>query len=106
MIIAVEYPFNNGDSIKDTHPYQLQDVENIINSVDALHCKTKTSKEITMPGKQLYSPRDLNIAFAQGFESKGWQKKRRIDCHCHVQQTITVQQGGYSIQTYAAETSV
>jgi hypothetical protein len=81
MIIAAEYPFNNGDSIKDTHPYQLQDVENIINSVDALHCKTKTSKEITMPGKQLYSPRDLNIAFAQGFESKGWQKKRRIDCH-------------------------
>ena len=80
MIIAAEYPFNNGDSIKDTHPYQLQDVENIINSVDALHCKTKTSKEITMPGKQLYSPRDLNIAFAQGFESKGWQKKR-IDCH-------------------------
>ena len=68
MIIAAEYPFNNGDSIKDTHPYQLQDVENIINSVDALHCKTKTSKEITMPGKQLYSPRDLNIAFAQGFE--------------------------------------
>ena len=56
-------------------------MENIINSVDALHCKTKTSKEITMPGKQLYSPRDLNIAFAQGFESKGWQKKRRIDCH-------------------------
>ena len=33
-----------------------------------------------MPGKMLYSPPDLNRAFAQGFGSKGW-KKKRVTCH-------------------------
>ncbi|MDD9974957.1 MAG: BglII/BstYI family type II restriction endonuclease [Candidatus Poribacteria bacterium] len=76
MIIAAEYSFNNGDSIKEKYPHLLQEVEDIIASVDASHYKTKESKEITMPGKMLYSPPDLNSAFAEGFESKGWQKKR------------------------------
>jgi len=80
MIIAAEFPFNGGESIKETHPQLLQDVVNIIDSVDALQCKSKTSKEITMPGKQLYSPTALNNVFAQGFDSKGWQKKIRIRC--------------------------
>ena len=29
-----------------------------------------------MPGKMLYSPKDLNRAFAEGFESGKWQKER------------------------------
>ena len=80
MIIAAEYSFNNGHSIQETHPHLLQEVIDIIAAVDALHYKTKVSEEITMPGKILYSPTDLNDAFAQGFESKGWQKKR-IKCN-------------------------
>ena len=80
MIIAAEYSFNDGHSIQESHPHLLQEVEDVIAAVDASICKTKKSKEITMPGKMLYSPPDLNRAFAQGFESKGWQKKR-VRCH-------------------------
>ena len=80
MIIAAEYSFNDGHSIQETHPYLLQEVKDVIAAVDALHYKVKESKEITMPGKMLYSPLDLNRVFAQGFGSKGWQKTR-VTCH-------------------------
>ena len=76
MIIAAKYSFNDGDSIKDSHSNLLNEVGTIIASVDATQCKTKKSEELTMPGKSLYSPRDLNDAFAAGFEAKGWEKKR------------------------------
>ena len=76
MIIAAEYSFNDGDSIKEKYPHVLQEVEDIIAGVDASHYKTKESKEVLMPGRMLYSPPALNSAFAEGFESKGWQKKR------------------------------
>ena len=81
MIIAAEYSFNDGHSIQKTHPYLLQEVEDIIATVDASSCKTKKSKEKTMKGKMLYSPPDLNRAFDQGFGSKGWQKKRVLIPH-------------------------
>lgn len=76
MIIAAEYSFNGGDAIQKKYTHLLQEVEDVIASVDALQCKTKTSEEITMPGKMLYSPKALNRVFAEGFESKGWEKKR------------------------------
>ena len=80
MIIAAEYSFNNGYSIQKTHPYLLQEVKDIIAVVDASLYKIKESKELTMPGKKLYSPSDLNRSFAHGFGSKGWRKKR-VTCH-------------------------
>ena len=76
MIIAAEYPFNDGDSIKETYPHLLQEIEEIIAAVDASLYKTKESKEATKKGKMLYHPSSINGAFAQGFESKGWEKKR------------------------------
>jgi len=80
VIIAAEYSFNDGHSIRRTHPYLLQEIEDIIAAVDAAHHKIKESKEITMPGKMLYSPASLNRSFAQSFGSKGWQKKR-VTCN-------------------------
>ena len=80
MIIAAEYSFNGAESIEKAYPYLLQEVKDIIAAVDASHYKVKESQEITMPGKKLYSPKELNRAFAQGFGSKGWQKKR-VTCH-------------------------
>lgn len=81
MIIAAEYSFNGGDSIKESHTELLKDINEIIHSIDASQCKTKTSKEITMPGKLLYSPKKLNDVFTQGFLSKEWQKNKRIPCN-------------------------
>ena len=80
MIIAAEYSFNGGDSIQNTHPYLLQEVKDLIAGVDASHYKVKESKELTMPGKKLYSPPYLNRAFAEGFGAEGWEKKR-VKCH-------------------------
>ncbi len=80
MIIAAKYSFNDGDAIQKIRPHLIKEVEDIIVSVDASQCKTKKSKEITMPGKMLYSPRDLNSVFAEGFVSKGWEKKR-VKCN-------------------------
>lgn len=80
MIIAAEYAFNNGDSIREARPQLMQELEDIIAAVDASRCKSKTSEEITRAGKMLYSPKALNRAFAQGFESRGWRKKR-VPCH-------------------------
>ena len=79
MIIAAEYSFNDGDAIKRTHPLLVQELEDIVAAVDASRCKSKTSEEITMQGKMLYSPRELNKAFARGFAAKGW-RKRRVQC--------------------------
>ena len=76
MVVAAEYSFNNERFIETTHAPLLQDVRDVIASVDASLYKTKESREITMEGKFLYSPPGLNRAFAQGFSSRGWQKKR------------------------------
>ena len=63
MIIAAEYAFNNGDSIREARPQLIQELEDIIAAVDASRCKSKTSEEITMPGKMLYSPKSLKSRF-------------------------------------------
>ena len=76
MIIAAEYSFNDGDAIKKTYSLLLQELEDVVAAVDASRCKRKISEEVTMQGKMLYSPRELNKAFARGFASKGWRKER------------------------------
>ncbi len=81
MIIAGIYSFNRGEEIiKARHAAELKDVEQIIASVDSAQCKTKTSREKTMPGKTLYSPRALNKAFRKEFESRGWNKYK-VQCN-------------------------
>lgn len=76
MIIAAEYAFNDGEFIRDRYPHLMQELEDIVAGVDASLCKTKESREKTMPGKMLYCPRDLNREFKAGFTSKDWRKKR------------------------------
>jgi len=79
MIIAAKYSFNGGDTIETEYADLLQEVLDVIDSVDASECRTKTSEEITMLGKMLYSPVELNRAFDKSFKSKGW-KKKRVQC--------------------------
>lgn len=74
MIIAGTYSFNGGAAYIQSHySYLLREIESAIEAVDAAQCKTKRSKEKTMPGRILYSPRMLNQAFKQEFKSRGWQ---------------------------------
>jgi len=80
MIIAGIYSFNNGeDVIRSQYPDELEEVKQIIAAVDSTQCKTKTSREKTMPGRTLYSPRALNRAFTKEFELRGWGKYK-VQC--------------------------
>jgi len=73
VIIAGEFSFNCADSFLAKHHAELvREVYEIIKRVDATQCKTKTSKEKTMPGRMLYSPRALNKAFKAEFGPLGW----------------------------------
>jgi len=77
MIIAGMYSFNKGiETIKDKYAPLLEEIEQIIGRIDASECKTKTSKEKTMPGRLLYSPKKLNTAFSLLFSEKDWASPR------------------------------
>ncbi len=77
MIIAGEYSFNGGQEVvKKKYPTLLREVEAVINTIDALKCKTKESKEVTMPGQLLFSPTKLNNCFKTLFAEKGWNPQR------------------------------
>jgi len=77
VIIAGKYSFNKGlETIKKRYATLLDEVEDIITKIDASECKTKKSKEKTMPGRMLYSPRKLNMAFCSAFLEKDWSSPR------------------------------
>lgn len=75
-IIAI-YSFNKGKQfIEKHHKKELEEIKEIIKMVDAKTCKTKRSKEKTMPGKILYSPIALNQIFKKLLKRKNWKPKR------------------------------
>jgi hypothetical protein len=77
MKIAGIYSFNEGKQVIEARfAAELDDVEQIIAAVDSGWLKTKISREKTMPGKKLYSPRALNEVFKAEFEKRGWHTHR------------------------------
>ncbi len=85
MIIAGEYPFNNGKNfLSQKFPKELQTVKDVIASIDANLYKTKVSKEKTMSGTVLYSPSEMNKAIKQEFLTQGWVN-RRLSCNYPMQ---------------------
>lgn len=77
MKIAGIYSFNNGvDVVKKKYSALLSEIKNCISTIDASCCKTKKSKEKTMPGKTLYSPKDLNKQFKEILNPQGWESIR------------------------------
>jgi len=82
LIIAAEFSFNKGkELISKKYNYLLEEIKEIISSIDASKCKTKKSKEKTMPGRMLYNPKVLNKEFKKGFISKNWQINIREKCN-------------------------
>ncbi len=80
MRIRGVYSFNRGKEALEADYYaELSEIKQIIEAVDATKLKTKTSAEKTMPGRMLYSPRELNKAFGREFKDRRW-KKRRVYC--------------------------
>lgn len=80
MIIAAEYSFNGGSkAVKDRYPDLLKEIKTAIAGIDASKHRTKKSKEKTMKGKMLYSPKSLNKAFKKLLSPMGWQN-HKIPC--------------------------
>lgn len=68
MKIAGIYSFNGGSEfVKRKYESELSEVEQVIVSINARKFKTKRSREKTMPGRTLYSPRALNKVLRPDF---------------------------------------
>jgi len=80
MKIAGIYSFNNGKEVVESkYNLEFSEIKNIIHSIDSERCRTKISREKTMPGRILYDPKELNKAFTKEFVKQKW-KRRRIKC--------------------------
>ena len=77
MKIAEKYSHLNGEEYILVHHKNLyKEINEVINSIDASICMTKSSKEKTMMGKMLFSPIELNKIFNRNFRAKGWLESR------------------------------
>ncbi|MCD6554614.1 MAG: restriction endonuclease [Chloroflexi bacterium] len=77
MKIVGIYSFSGGREIIEAQfAVELREVERVIAAIDSEKHKTKTSREKTMPGRKLYSPRALNKAFKAKFEELEWHTYR------------------------------
>ena len=80
MRIVGLYSSKGGEkAVNSKYPHLIQEVRQAVAAVDAKQHRTKSSKEKTMPGKMLYSPKSLNKAFKTEFGKLGW-KTVRVKC--------------------------
>jgi len=80
MKIVQYYSHLNGFEYLQYHrPHVWDELEAIIDEVNANRCRTKVSKEKLKEGKSLYSPIDLNNAFSRLFTQYGWKERRVIN---------------------------
>jgi len=71
-----EYSHLGGSEIlKVRYPVIERHIDSVISSIGNLR-KTKGSKEKTMRGKRLHSPRELNAAFKKAFHDRGFRELR------------------------------
>jgi len=74
MHIQDVYSHLNGEEYLIVHQTQLyENIRALITEVEASKLMTKISREKTMRGKRLYSPRRLNDEFGRLFRSQGWE---------------------------------
>ena len=77
MKIGAMYSHLNGFEWIQYHQKAMWDEMNrVIESIDAEAYRTKVSKERTMKGKKLFSPIDLNKKMKHEFENLGWFESR------------------------------
>ncbi len=77
MKIEEYYSHLNGyEYIKVHKPKLWKEIAEIISGVDIDSHRTKVSREKTMPGEKLISPRSLNNAIRDGFSARGWKQEQ------------------------------
>jgi len=73
---AYEYSHLGGAEIlKVRYPKLESEIDEVIASIKDLK-KTKVSKEKTMRGELLYSPKDINARFRDAFHARGYKELR------------------------------
>jgi hypothetical protein len=73
------YSFKKGKKvIGKRFPALFEEVIAVIEAVDASAHKVKVSREKTMPGRMLYSPKSINKAFKVEFNARGWNSIRVV----------------------------
>jgi len=53
-----------------------EEIEDVIERVDASQCKTKESNELRMKGRMLFSPKAMNARFKSLLSEKNWKESR------------------------------
>lgn len=77
MKVSQVYSHLNGLEFLLVHKKKpWREVVKVIESVDAHSCKTKVSREKTMPGKLLYSPIEMNRNFRELLKERDWRESR------------------------------
>ena len=77
MKIIGKYSQKDGENhIKTNFPNEYNEILEVIDSVNLKNFKTKVSREKTMPGRMLYSPRSLNAEYKRLFNQRGWNEYR------------------------------
>ncbi|MBM4033670.1 MAG: restriction endonuclease [Planctomycetes bacterium] len=81
MRIAGLYSFNRGqETVEAQYADELKELEQVVEAVDATRYKTKVSREKTMPGRLLFSPRALNRAFTAQLKARGGWQSYKVPC--------------------------
>lgn len=77
MQIVQFYSHLNGfEYLKYHRPHIWDNLEAVIDGVDAEKCRTKASAEARKEGRTLYSPVDMNKEFSYLFQKNGWSERR------------------------------
>jgi hypothetical protein len=77
MKMSEYYSHLNGLEFLLVHKKELwSEIKNVLKNIDAEECKTKISKEKTMPGKALYSPISINEKFKKLLKQHNWRESR------------------------------
>lgn len=68
---------NGYEFLQFHHQNAWQEIEYVINNLNADSCKTKISQERNRQNTQLYSPSEINNAFKTSFNNLGWEESRQ-----------------------------
>ena len=72
QIIEIYSHLNGEEYLIVHHPELYAEIRRIIGLIDATGCRTKKSREKTMPGKMILAPKKLNACFKSEFGKEGW----------------------------------
>nr|WP_210307675.1 BglII/BstYI family type II restriction endonuclease [Pseudochrobactrum saccharolyticum] len=72
-IVTYHSHLNGLEFLEARKPLLLNEIQNVVASIDAASCRTKISKEQRKLSQKLYSPKDLNKAFELGFYKNDWK---------------------------------